>query len=80
MLHMNSTCGMRHSCGTVQNPEAPSRVCLRLGFAILVRAFSVASFTANVYSIPSRQHELFLLGSVAPPDSKQERFLHRLAS
>ena len=50
------TCGMRHSCGTVQNPEAPSRVCLRLGFAILVRmtglgaSFSVASFTANVYN------------------------------
>ena len=65
---------MRHSCGTVQNPEAPSRVCLRLGFAIIVRmtgpvrAFSVASFTANVYSITftgSRQHELFLLSGPA---------------
>lgn len=77
---------MRHSCGTVQNPEAPSRVCLRLGFAILVRmtgpvrAFSVASFTANVYMYKLHANTSFFFLGVAPPDSKQECFLHRLAS
>lgn len=76
------TCGMRHSCGTVQNPEAPSRVCLRLGFCA-VDFVSACFFGCLVHSQmfikPSRQHVLFLLGS-GPAESKQERFLHRLAS